>query len=54
MFISDFKMPDFAQHLLGYWIGVTGGLPLIARYGGYIGVRKSHINKAHAFFERNG
>jgi len=40
--------------ILGYWIGVKGGLPLIARYGGYIGVRKSHIDKAHAFFERNG
>jgi membrane protein DedA with SNARE-associated domain len=40
--------------ILGYWIGVKGGLPLIARYGGYIGVRKSHIDKAHSFFERNG
>jgi membrane protein DedA with SNARE-associated domain len=40
--------------ILGYWIGVKGGLPLIARYGGYVGVRKSHIDKAHAFFERNG
>lgn len=40
--------------ILGYWIGIKGGLPLVARYGGYIGVRKSHIDKAHAFFERNG
>jgi membrane protein DedA with SNARE-associated domain len=40
--------------VLGYWIGVKGGLPLITRYGGYIGVRKSHVEKAHAFFERNG
>lgn len=40
--------------ILGYWIGVKGGLPLVTRYGGYIGVRKSHIEKAHAFFERNG
>jgi membrane protein DedA with SNARE-associated domain len=40
--------------VLGYWIGVKGGLPLITRYGGYIGVRKSHVDKAHAFFERNG
>jgi membrane protein DedA with SNARE-associated domain len=39
---------------LGYWIGVKGGLPLITRYGGYIGIRKSHVEKAHAFFERNG
>ena len=40
--------------VLGYWIGVKGGLPLITRYGGYIGIRKSHVEKAHAFFERNG
>jgi membrane-associated protein len=26
----------------------------VARYGGYVGVRKSHIDRAHAFFERNG
>ena len=40
--------------VLGYLIGIKGGLPLIARYGGYVGVRRSHIAKAHAFFERNG
>jgi membrane protein DedA with SNARE-associated domain len=40
--------------VLGYWIGIKGGLPLVARYGGYVGVRKSHIDKAHGFFERNG
>jgi membrane protein DedA with SNARE-associated domain len=40
--------------VLGYLIGIKGGLPLVAHYGGYIGVRKSHIDKAHAFFERNG
>jgi membrane protein DedA with SNARE-associated domain len=40
--------------VLGYWIGIKGGLPLVARYGGYIGVRQSHVDKAHGFFERNG
>ena len=40
--------------ILGYWIGIKGGLPLLARYGGYIGVRRSHIAKAHSFFENNG
>lgn len=40
--------------VLGYWIGIKGGLPLLTRYGGYVGVRKTHIDKAHAFFERNG
>ena len=40
--------------VLGYWIGIKGGLPLIARYGGYVGIRQSHVDRAHAFFERNG
>jgi membrane protein DedA with SNARE-associated domain len=40
--------------VLGYWIGIKGGLPLVTRYGGYIGVRKSHVDRAHAFFDRNG
>jgi membrane protein DedA with SNARE-associated domain len=40
--------------VLGYWIGIKGGLPLVSRYGGYVGVRQSHIDRAHAFFERNG
>ncbi|HET7614686.1 MAG TPA: DedA family protein [Gemmatimonadaceae bacterium] len=38
----------------GYWIGIKGGLPLLARYGGYVGVRRKHIDRAHAFFEKNG
>src|SRR3954467_10562240 len=33
--------------VLGYWIGIKGGLPLIARYGSYVGVRQSHFDKAH-------
>ena len=40
--------------ILGYWIGIKGGLPLIVRYGSYVGVRRSHVERAHAFFERNG
>ncbi|HEX9129498.1 MAG TPA: DedA family protein [Gemmatimonadaceae bacterium] len=40
--------------ILGYWIGIRGGLPLVVRYGGYVGVRRSHIERTHAFFERNG
>jgi membrane protein DedA with SNARE-associated domain len=39
---------------LGYWIGIKGGLPLVAHYGGYVGIKRSHIERAHAFFERNG
>ncbi len=40
--------------VLGYWIGIKGGLPLLVHYGGYVGVRQSHIDRAHAFFEKNG
>ena len=40
--------------VLGYLIGIKGGLPLVAHYGGYVGVRRSHIARAHAFFEKNG
>ncbi|HEX9310813.1 MAG TPA: DedA family protein [Gemmatimonadaceae bacterium] len=40
--------------MLGYWIGIKGGLPLLAHYGRYIGVKRSHIDRAHAFFEKNG
>src|SRR5438067_7521426 len=40
--------------VLGYLIGIKGGLPLVIRYGGFIGVRKSHIDRAHSFLERNG
>ena len=39
---------------LGYLIGLKGGLPLAAHYGKYIGIRRSHLDRAHAFFEKNG
>jgi len=40
--------------VLGYLIGLKGGLPLAAHYGKYIGVQRSHLDRAHAFFEKNG
>jgi len=40
--------------VLGYWIGLRAGLPLVAHYGGYVGIRRSHLAKAHDFFERYG
>jgi membrane protein DedA with SNARE-associated domain len=40
--------------VIGYWIGNRGGLALMGRYGGYVGVRQSHIDRVHMFFERNG
>jgi len=39
---------------LGYLIGLRGGLPLVLHYGGYIGVRRRHVDRAHAFFEKHG
>ena len=39
---------------LGYLIGLRGGLPLVLQYGGYIGVRRRHVDRAHAFFEKHG
>jgi membrane protein DedA with SNARE-associated domain len=40
--------------ILGYWIGNRGGLALVGRYGGYLGLRESHVERVHGFFERNG
>ena len=40
--------------ILGYWIGIKGGLPFVAHYGRYIGVKRTDIDRAHAFFEKNG
>ena len=39
---------------LGYLIGLRGGLPLVLHYGAYIGVRRRHVDRAHAFFEKHG
>src|SRR2546423_7825086 len=36
--------------VLGYWIGIKGGLPLIARYGGYLWGRPPHAPQAHPVF----
>ena len=43
-----------ASGVLGYAIGIKGGLPLVTRYGGYVGLRQSHIDRTHAFIERYG
>jgi membrane protein DedA with SNARE-associated domain len=40
--------------ILGYLIGLKGGLPLLERYGGYIGVRKADIARVHSYFEKHG
>lgn len=39
---------------ISYWLGRTFGLKLIHRYGKYLRIRESHLDRAHAFFERAG
>lgn len=37
-----------------YWIGYYGGRPFLERYGKYLLIRKSHIEKSEAWFEKYG
>lgn len=39
---------------LAYWVGATGGRPMIARYGKYILMRSKDLDKADAWFARYG
>ncbi len=38
----------------GYWIGREGGIALVRRYGRVLHLNESHLERAHAFFERHG
>src|SRR6267378_6877625 len=38
----------------GYWIGRSGGIPLVRRYGRLIRLNESHLERARRFFERHG
>jgi membrane protein DedA with SNARE-associated domain/membrane-associated phospholipid phosphatase len=38
----------------GYWIGRTGGLALVRRYGRFIHLSEAHLERARRFFERHG
>jgi membrane protein DedA with SNARE-associated domain len=40
--------------LLAYWLGYAGGRPLIDRWGRFLHVRPSEIDRAHDWFERHG
>lgn len=40
--------------LVGYYIGAWGGRPLLDRYGRYVGVTASDLDRAHAWFDRYG
>ncbi len=38
----------------GYWIGRKGGIALVRRYGRFVGLNESHLERARTFFERHG
>jgi membrane protein DedA with SNARE-associated domain len=38
----------------GYWIGKTGGLAVIVRYGKWVGIKEQELNYARRFFNRHG
>ena len=40
--------------VVGYYIGAWGGRPLLDRYGGYVGIGASDLDRADHWFERWG
>ena len=38
----------------GYWIGRTGGVALVRRYGRFMHINEAHLERARRFFERHG
>src|SRR5258708_20608135 len=38
----------------GYWVGRTGGIALVRRYGRHVGLAESKLERAHAFFDPHG
>ncbi|HEV7365944.1 MAG TPA: bifunctional DedA family/phosphatase PAP2 family protein [Gemmatimonadales bacterium] len=38
----------------GYWIGRKGGVPVIRRYGRFLHIDDTKLDRARAFFERHG
>ncbi len=38
----------------GYWIGRTGGIALVRRYGHFLHLTDAHLERARRFFERHG
>ncbi len=45
---------SLAGSLVAYSVGGYGGLPLLERYGKYVLIRKSELDRAHAWFGRYG
>src|SRR5207245_9598037 len=38
----------------GYWIGRAGGIPLVRRFGPFLHLNESHLERTRRFFERHG
>jgi membrane protein DedA with SNARE-associated domain len=38
----------------GYWIGRTGGMAFITRYGRWLGINEKREKKVHAYFDKHG
>src|SRR5258708_1355756 len=38
----------------GYWVGREGGIALVRRYGGHVGLDEAKLERVHAFFDRHG
>ncbi len=43
-----------AGSLVAYYVGAYGGRPLLDRYGRYVLIHKSELDRAHAWFEKHG
>ncbi|MGI8548454.1 MAG: DedA family protein [Gemmatimonadaceae bacterium] len=38
----------------GYWIGRKGGISLVRRFGRFVHLNETHLDRARKFFERHG
>lgn len=45
---------SLAGSLLSYYVGLKGGRPLVLRYGKYLFVHDSHLDRAERFFQKHG
>ncbi|MFH1207612.1 MAG: DedA family protein [Patescibacteria group bacterium] len=40
--------------LISYWIGASGGRPLVRKFGKYLLLNEEHLNKTERFFQKYG
>ncbi len=45
---------ELAGESIAYAVGRFGGVPVIERYGKYVGLHHQHLTRIHRFFERYG